>query len=297
MSIENRANRSDANIVSDSFFEFDRATAIGRHRDIGADGSLTYATTVHPGWDIMGNANGGYLLALVGHALADATGRPDCITITAHYLAPCPAGEATIVVTPVRTGRRFATATASLYLETDAGRREIIRVLATLGDWASDPGGPSQMVDTEFPPRGLAPYADCQSMSDGDVENFAYIHGRLATRAHPGDFGFRLGEKSGQALIRGWFAFNDDRPIDTRALLLASDAFPPSVFNLDLATGWVPTIELTVHTRALPSVGPVACVFSTRFLQNGVLEEDGEMWDSRGVLVAQSRQLALAPRQ
>jgi hypothetical protein len=103
--------------------------------------------------------------------------------------------------------------------------------------------------------------------------------------------------KTGQALIRGWFAFNDDRPIDTRALLLASDAFPPSVFNLDLPTAWVPTVELTVHTRAIPAPGPVACVFSTRFVQNGLLEEDGEMWDSQGVLVAQSRQLALAPRQ
>jgi len=117
-------------------FEFDQATTVHRESSGNSEGSVVYSTKVHPGWDIMGNANGGYLLALVGHALSDATGRPDCITVTAHYLAPCPAGEARIVVTPVRAGRRFATATASLYLQTVTGEKEIIRVLATLGDLA-----------------------------------------------------------------------------------------------------------------------------------------------------------------
>ena len=296
MSIEDLGNVVGETNMADPRFEFDRATQIFREQS--PDGSVVYSTKVHPGWDIMGNANGGYLLALVGHALSDATGRPDCITISSHYLAPCPAGDARIVVTPVRSGRRFATATASLFLLTDTGEKEIIRVLATLGDLANDPGGPSHMGEhTEFPPRGLLPFSECLGMTESAVDNFAYIHGRLGTRIHPGDVHFRQGVKSGQALIRGWFAFNDDRPIDTRALLLASDAFPPSVFNLDLPTAWVPTVELTVHTRAIPVPGPVACVFSTRFVQNGLLEEDGEMWDSRGVLVAQSRQLALAPRQ
>lgn len=296
MSIEDQGNDVGEADKTEQRFEFDRATQI--FREPALDSSMVYSTKVHPGWDIMGNANGGYLLALVGHALSNASGRPDCVTITAHYLAPCPAGDARIVVTPVRSGRRFATATASLFLLTDTGEKEIIRVLATLGDLAHDPGGPSAMGEhTEFPPRGLLPFSECRGMAESAVDNFAYIHGRLGTRIHPDDVHFREGVKSGQALIRGWFAFNDERPIDTRALLLASDAFPPSVFNLDLPTAWVPTVELTVHTRAIPALGPVACIFSTRFVQNGLLEEDGEMWDSRGVLVAQSRQLALAPRQ
>ncbi len=87
-----------------------------------------------------------------------------------------------------------------------------------------------------------------------------------------------------------------DRPIDSLALLLACDAFPPAAFNLDMPTNWVPTVELTVHVRAIPAPGPVACFFRTRFVQNGLLEADGEVWDQNGVLVAQSRQLALAPR-
>ena len=160
MSIGDLGNAVGESNVAEPRYEFDRATQIFREQS--PDGSAAYSTKVHPGWDIMGNANGGYLLALVGHALTDATGRPDCITVSAHYIAPCPAGDARIVVTPVRSGRRFVTATASLFLLTDTGEKEIIRVLATLGDLANDPGGPSHMDEhATFPPKGLLPFSEC----------------------------------------------------------------------------------------------------------------------------------------
>jgi hypothetical protein len=101
---------------------------------------------------------------------------------------------------------------------------------------------------------------------------------------------------SGQGLVRGWFGFADGRPVDTLALLLAADAFPPAVFNLGLPRGWVPTVELTVHIRGVPAPGPLRCQFRTRFVTGGALEEDSEVWDSAGQLVAISRQYGLLAR-
>ena len=274
-----------------SSFDFDRATYVEKIED--RQGTVTFSGHVHDGWDIMGNANGGYLMALAGHALSQATDRPDCLTLTAHFLAPCPAGDVRISVTPIRSGRRFATARAEMWITSENRPKQILQVVATMADLATDPGGPTAVRHTM---PALSPWVDCPLLSGTSVSDFAHLHGRLATRGEPEDLDFRNGRPSGTGRMRGWFAFADGREVDTRALLLASDAFPPAVFNLDVGTSWVPTVEMTVHTRARPSAGPVACFFTTRYLQDGLLEEDGEMWDSSGRLVAQSRQLALAPR-
>jgi acyl-CoA thioesterase len=53
------------------------------------------------------------------------------------------------------------------------------------------------------------------------------------------------------------------------------------------------TVELTVHLRARPAPGWLACRAVTRYVAGGYHEEDFEIWDSTGTLVAQSRQFAL----
>ncbi|MEM8562184.1 MAG: thioesterase family protein [Pseudomonadota bacterium] len=85
-------------------------------------------------------------------------------------------------------------------------------------------------------------------------------------------------------------------PIDVFALLMSTDAFPPTVFNAKLPVAWAPTVELTAHIRRVPEPGWLRCRFITRFISSGMLEEDGELWDTSGRLVAQSRQLALTPK-
>jgi len=51
-----------------------------------------------------------------------------------------------------------------------------------------------------------------------------------------------------------------------------------------------------VTVKVEPVPGWLRCRFTTRFVSGGFLEEDGEIWDGDGRLVAQSRQLALVPR-
>jgi hypothetical protein len=97
--------------------------------------------------------------------------------------------------------------------------------------------------------------------------------------------------------MRGWFRLRNGEDADTLALLCAVDAFPPTVFNAHLPVAWTPTIELTTHVRARPQPGWLRCRFATHFVTAGFLEEDGEIWDRDDRLVAQSRQLALVPRQ
>ncbi len=248
--------------------------------------TVRFDAEIKPGWDIGGNANGGYLMAIAGRAMAEAVGRPP-LTLTAHYLKPGPAGPCVVEVGIVRAGRRLATATASLRM----GDTEIIRLLGTFGE--QTPGGPSYAAEA---PIDLPAYEDSAVPPPPSEGPGPAMFERLRVRLRPQDVGFRTGQPSGEARIDGWFALADEEPIDAITLLLAADAFPPAVFNTELPVAWVPTVELTVHVRGVPAPGPLRCSFVSRFIHDGLLDEEGAVWDSTGTLVAQSRQLALAPR-
>ena len=245
-----------------------------------------YDTEIRPGWDVGGNANGGYLLAIAARAMRDAADRPDPVTVTAHYLSPGRPGAATVETHVAKVGRMFTTVTGALAAE----GKPLMQVLGTFGD-VSAPAGPER-VDAE--PPDLPPVGDCAPVrpTTGFPPPFM---GQVELRLHPDDAGIVSGAPSGQPRVRGWFRLRDE-PVDTLALLLAVDAFPPTAFNARLPVAWTPTIELTAHVRARPMPGWLRCVFTTRFFTGGFLEEDGEVWDSTGRLVAQSRQLALVPR-
>jgi acyl-CoA thioesterase len=249
-------------------------------------GEDRWSAQVRPGWDIEGNTNGGYLLAIAARALAARVERPDPLTVTAHYLAPGRPGPVDVHTEEVRRGTRLATATGTM----SAGENHLLSVVGTFTD-LDRLSGPELV--TGAPPDLPAPTDVEPADPDAELPPFTT---KVDVRLHPEDAGFREGHRSGQARMRGWFRLPDDEPMDGFALVLAADAFPPTIFNTDVPVAWTPTIELTVHVRARPAPGWLRCHFVTRFVTHGLLEVDGELWDADDRLVAQSRQLALVPR-
>ncbi|MFF5298044.1 thioesterase family protein [Streptomyces sp. NPDC013161] len=266
--------------------EFDRDTAVTRR----APG--VYDIDLSAGWTIISAVNGGYLLAVLGRALADALPHSDPFTISAHYLTASQPGPAVIRTDTVRTGRTLSTGQASLFQYDEEGREvERIRVLASYGNLDTLPDD----VRTTARPPVFPPMDQCFGPQDAPapVPGSSAIADRLMLKLDPSTLGWALGAPSGKGEMRSWFGLADGRDADPLSLLLAVDALPPTAFEIGLK-GWVPTVELTVHVRARPAPGPLRVSITTRNLAGGFLEEDAEIWDSTDRLVAQSRQLARA---
>ncbi|MGW2702422.1 thioesterase family protein [Streptomyces sp. NPDC001340] len=268
------------------YSEFDRDTAVTR-REPGV-----YDIDLSAGWTIINAVNGGYLLAVLGRALADALPHPDPFTISAHYLTASQPGPAVIRTEPVRTGRTLSTGQASLFQYDEEGNEvERIRVLASYGDLAALPDD----VRTTATPPAIPPLDQCFGPDDSPapIPGSSAITDRLMLKLDPATLGWALGAPSGKGEMRAWFGLADGRNADPLSLLLAVDALPPTAFEIGIK-GWVPTVELTVHVRHRPAPGPLRVSITTRNLAGGFLEEDAEVWDSEDRLVAQSRQLARA---
>jgi hypothetical protein len=258
--------------------DFDLATAV-------AGGPERWRAEVDPGWTVAGRPNGGYLLAMATRAALRAAGQPHPLAVSAHFLSPADPGPAELEVARLRAGRSLSTARVTLLQEGSAR----LAALVTAGRIGPD-AGPGWERDGG--PAGLAPVEAClpaRPELPGGQRVSLLEH--LELRIDPATAGWVAGRPAGTLDMRGWLRFADGRAADPLALLLVVDALPPSSFGLGLP-GWAPTVELTVYLRGLPTPGWLACLARGQLWQGGWFDEQAEVWDSAGRLVAQSRQLA-----
>jgi acyl-CoA thioesterase len=262
-------------------FEFDAATALsGSGPDFGAllDGR----------WDGQASANGGFLLALVTRAIGEVLPFPDPVVVSGFYLRPASPGPAEIRTEVIRAGRTTGFGQASLYQD----GKEVLRATAAYTDLAAAAarGGPAY---TGGQPPAQPPPERCQVLHRETfppitlVDRIEYRVAELpswVTRTPP----------SGNPVYEGWMRFADGREPDLLSLPLFVDAVAPAA--LEIGPRRMTTVELTVHLRARPAPGWLAFRTLTRYLADGYFEEDAEIWDSAGRLVAQSRQFALVLR-
>ncbi len=267
---------------------FERDTTIetlapGRHR-----AELGDAWWIGPG------PNGGYMAAVLLRAMAAATADPKRAprSLTVHYLRRPERGAAEIHTAIERAGRSLSTVSARL-VQHD---RLVAFAIAAL----SEPRRPPQpLVLPAARMPEVAPLARAPRWHAAEGSPAAGFHEQLEMRWAVPETPW-----SGSAVARSaaWVRLAEPCVPDAAVVALYADALPPAVFSVARAfadVGPVPTVDLTVHFRQpLPLAGVRAddfllCHFTTRVVAEGFLEEDGEIWTADGVLVAQSRQLAI----
>ena len=262
---------------------FDRDTEVQKLE--ASASSAAYEGRIDRGWWVARGPNGGYVAALVLRALAESVGAdraPRSLTI--HYTAPPAEGPVRIETRVERVGRSLSTVSGRL-VQGD-------RVLAlALGAFSKPREGPS-FDDTAMPEA--APPEACASFSPMIPLHERYDY-RFAVGAMPGSGASR-------ALVGGWIRSAEPRVADAALVAAFTDAWPPACFAWGKESdglGPVPTVDLTIHFRRdlpLANAKPddfYLAVFRSRFAEQGFVEEDGEVWSRDGILLAQSRQLAV----
>ena len=244
-------------------------------RELDLDDSWAYGAGV---------LHGGWLLETIASVALEATGHPHPLAVSAHYVAAPRLGAASVEVEPLREGRTVGSLRARLAQD---GRPKV-EVLLSAGTLPA--AGTAPFLIDAAPPSLPSPQ-DCllHEMPSGLPRNG--ILENLEIRLDPATASWTRGSFGGSAEVAGWIRSSSGRVVDPLFLLTVADALPPVTFDLGIG-GWVPTVELTVLLRCQPVDGWLRVVQRARSVHGGWLDEECEVWDSAGQLVAQARQLA-----
>ncbi|PID96063.1 MAG: TesB-like acyl-CoA thioesterase 3 [Actinomycetales bacterium] len=248
-----------------------------------------------PSWRVhRGPINGGLTVSAAVKGLLERVetelGHPDPICVSAFYLAAADPGPAEIHTEIIRSGRSMSTGQANVVQAgADGEPKERLRALATFADLGTSA---PEAVGIARPPY-LPPQDECIHIDDlpGYPRDEVEVMQHYDMLIDPDTTGGPDGRPSGLGQLRAWFRMRDGRDPDTLLLPLVVDAFPPIAWDLGVS-GWVPTLELTVHVRARPAPGWLRVEITSTNLAGGFVEEDSEVWDSADRMVAQARQLA-----
>jgi acyl-CoA thioesterase len=267
--------------VSTTLHAFDADTAV---RPLGGG---RFAAEMSERWWVVKGPNGGYVAAVVLRALEAAVGeeRPPR-SLTVQFPRAPAAGPVEIETELVREGRSATFAAARL---TQGGE-----VQATaLAVFSTDHSG-LDYADAEMP--AVEPPGELYEPDPSEIRGMPPMMENYSFRQALGDSPF----SGGRPLTGGWIRTRDPRPLDAPLAAALLDAWIPASFVPASGPILAPTLDYTVHFRApLPPPGatpeePYLVSIGSRLSRGGFFEEDGELWSADGVLLAQSRQLALA---
>ncbi len=244
-------------------------------------GDGRYGCHLDPGWSVHAGPNGGYVAALLLRAILHEAGPLEPRALTVTYLEPGREGDAAVEVQRLRSGRSLSVLSAQL--------RQADRLLATgtalLGSGRSslefqdaDAGDVPPPEDAPLPPavpEGLWPPI-------ADRFEFRPLTAALPFSGTEASFGC-------------WLRLREERGVDPVLLAQYADAMAPAVMFRSTTPVLAPTTQLSVYFRQRPLDDDpwVLARVASRCAAEGFVEEDCDLYDRSGRLLAQSRQLAV----
>jgi hypothetical protein len=242
---------------------------------------LVFKGHVSSNWSVNGTANGGYLMAMLANAMVSCSDKKETPIITANYISRSVPGEAEILVEKFAHSAQFTRLQARLI----QGGIERIRATGTFAGEKNE----CFLIRYESSPPDIPPPEECVEIPS--VPNFTILD-NTEMRLDPECTGWMTGNMSDRSELKGWIRHRQKREFDLFSTLSCTDSFPPPIMASQGMLAWVPTIELSINVRNIPKTTWLKCVFRTRFVNCGLLEEDGEVWDENNELISISRQIA-----
>ena len=248
-----------------------------------------YQINISDQWNVIVGPNGGYIGAIILNGMKSVLPDVHTRSITIHFVSASVAGDAELIVDIEKKGRTLSTVTAKL----TQGDRTIAMAIATFGNAREsysfcDLKPPIVAAPTEIPAsRHMGPDME------GHVRFRDQYDQLLAIGPTPP-------EATEEASVGGWTRFREHRQFDELAVLAISDSWFPGLMVKNTPEAvHAPTVDHTVHfLNSVPlhsiSIEDYLLVqFTTSVAQQGYLIENGWIWSPEGILIAQSRQLAV----
>ena len=235
--------------------------------------------------------HGGYLMAVMHRALTNVLPHSTAISSSVQYLDRIDPEPITLEVETFKAGRGSSSGIVKLI----QNNRVCTTFTGTCSDFNHMKGfdGLETALPKIFNDKDKRDYValNYDEITKGFTPSF--IH-QLECSIHPDHVWWKREKDTDSsqydARCSAYLKMGGGKP-DQFCLSFYSDILPPVVCNKYGALGWVPTITLTTHIRQLPTTEDIYADFKATDINKGYFEQDCNLWDLNGNLVASSRQL------
>jgi acyl-CoA thioesterase len=258
--------------------------------DLTKVSDTVFSFTPDPKYFVGKTPHGGYLLALMNKAMTEVLPHPSAINSNIYYLDRTEPEPAELHVEVVRRSKGSSMGQVKLIQNN--------KITCLYSSICSDFQYMKGHSGLETPMPEIINSVQQDDFKVMNYENFklgstpSFIQ-QLNMSVHP-DHAWWDREISTDAAEARCSAYLELQGgvADTFVLSYLADILPPVVQNKYGPLGWVPTLTLTCNIRQLPKTNLLFIDGIAKDISNGYFEQDCNIWDMSGNLVATSRQLA-----